>query len=197
MPTTTESPDIRRRRGFTLVEILVATGLSGMVMAAILSAVLMITRSVYLINNYIEMEGDARTALENFAVDSRMTSGIEWGRSSDAAPLSSILLYHQDGAAITYTYDSAAGTLVRSASDGTRRALLTGIRTFSFTAYRYDINAGTQTIDPATKTLSALANETKMVQLSLEMVRARASIANATNTVVSALFVLRNKIITN
>lgn len=204
MPTITAFPEralaARRaapRRAFTLVEMLVSTGLSGIVLVAILSAVLMITRSGYLLNNYIEMENSARTALETFAVDSRMTENVAWTRASDSAPLTAITLQDQAGASVTYTYNSSAGTLVRTGAGGDTRVMIRGIQSFTFTAYKYNMTDGLQAIVPSEKTLTAVNNETKMVQLSLATIRSRATLADATNTVVSARFVLRNKIITN
>lgn len=202
-PTTSPFPEPRRHprtRGFTLVELIVSSTLSGIVLAGVLSAVLMITRSGYLLNNYMEMEQQARTALETFAVDARVTDSVTWSRASDSEPLSAITLTPpaDSGAPIpvTYTYSAAAGTLSRTAS-GATRVLMSGIESLSFTAYKYAEPGTHIAIDASASTLTSLQNNTKMVQISLSAVRSRSALADATNNVVSARYVLRNKIQTN
>lgn len=207
MPTTSPCPEPHQEprrpassRGFTLVELIVSSTLSGLVLAGVLSAVLMITRSGYLINNYMEMEQQARTALETFAVDARVTDSVIWDRASDSDPLTAITLTPptESGPAIpvTYTYSADAGTLSRTAS-GVTRVIMSGIQSLSFTAYKYAEPGTHVAIDASASTLTALQNNTKMVQISLSAVRSRSSLADATNNVVSARYVLRNKIQTN
>lgn len=197
MHTTTPTPRLERRRrsrGFTLVELLVSSTLSGIILAGVLSAVLMINRSGYLLNNYIEMEKQARNALETFAVDARVTQNITWARASATDPLTALTLTNPDGDSVGYSYDSAAGTLTRTAPDGKVTVLVSGIQSLTFTAYKY-AEPGTHTaIDPSVTTIDSLQRETKMVQISLSAVRSRSSLADATNSVVSARYVLRNKI---
>lgn len=202
-PTTSPCLEPRRRpltRGFTLVELIVSSTLSGIVLAGVLSAVLMITRSGYLLNNYMEMEQQARTALETFAVDARVTDSVIWSRASDSDPLTAITLTPPADSGpsipVTYTYSAAAGTLSRTAS-GATRVIMSGIESLSFTAYKYAEPGTHIAIDASASTLSALQNNTKMVQISLSAVRSRSTLADATNNVVSARYVLRNKIQTN
>jgi prepilin-type N-terminal cleavage/methylation domain-containing protein len=198
--TTTRSTRAPRNhgrggRGFTLVELLVSTGLGAIVLAAVLTSVLMINRSGYLLNNYIEMEKQARNALETFAIDARMTESVNWTRKSDGT-LIAITLIPPDSKSVTYTYNSTAGTLVRT--DNTTLQTLTlvsGIQSLSFTAYKYSELTGLAAINPSIAATSdtLLKNDTKMVQISLSAVRTRSTLADATNNVVSARYVLRNK----
>ncbi|MFH1496913.1 MAG: prepilin-type N-terminal cleavage/methylation domain-containing protein [Verrucomicrobiota bacterium] len=193
MPTTT--PASRRApspRAFTLFEVLASTALSGIIMVAVLSSAVVIARSGYLLNNYSDMEQQARTALETFAVDARMTEVVAWGRADDDAPLTSLRLQAVDGTAVTYAYDAAGGALNRTDNAGTT-TVITGIQSFTFSAYKYDDAAGLDLLVPGDSTLTQLDNETKMVQLSLSASRAQTSVVTATNNVVSARFVLRNK----
>lgn len=178
-----------------MVELLVSTGLGAIVLAAVLSAVLMINRSGYLLNNYIEMEKQARNALETFAIDARMTESVTWTRKSDGS-LIGITLIPPDAKSVTYTYNSGAGSLART--DNTTHQTLTlvsGIQSLSFTAYKYSEATGLAAINPSISVTSdtLLKNDTKMVQISLSAIRARSTLADATNNVVSARYVLRNK----
>lgn len=197
--TTTTTPSRRNRsfaRGFTLVEVLIATSLSAIVMVGVLTSTLMIARNGYLLNNYIDMEKQARTALETIAVDARVTKSVSWQRASDTSPLTGIILTDPDGVAITYAYSSTAGTLTRT--EGTKsRVLITGIQSLTFSAYKYADATGIELITPSATTLTALNGVTKMLQISLSSVRTRTTVANATNNVVSARYVLRNKVQTN
>lgn len=165
-------------------------------MVGVLTAALMIMRNGYLLHNYIDMEKQARVAMETIAVDARVTKTVSWTRASDTAPLTGIVLTDPDGASVTYTYSSSAGTLTRT-QGGAARVLITGIQSLTFSAYKYSDADGMELITPSSTTLTALNNVTKMLQVSLSSVRTRATLAEATNNVVSARYVLRNKVQTN
>jgi Tfp pilus assembly protein PilV len=186
-----------RSRGFTLSEVLVSFGLASIILAGVLSSVLMINRSGYLLNNYIEMEKQARNALETFAIDTRMTESVAWIRKTDGT-LTGITLIPPDGKSITYTYDSTeanSGKLIRKDETTAKQTtLVSGIQSLSFTAYKYtESTDGYVAINPALTSDTLLKNDTKMVQISLSALRTRSTLADATNNVVSARYVLRNK----
>lgn len=191
-PTTSLSGSRSLRPGFTLVEVLIATSLSAFVMAGVLTSALMITRSGYLLNNYIDMENQARTALETIAVDARVTESVSWARTNNTSPLTGISLVDPDDVTVTYTYDATAGTLTRT-NGGDVRVLISGIQSLTFSAYKY-AEPAIELVDPNSETLSDLNNVTKMIQISLSSIRTRTSLADATNNVVSARYLLRNKI---
>lgn len=196
---STRSPRRPARGGFTLVELLISTALSGVVLVAVLGAVLMINRGGYLLNNYIEMEKQARNALETFAVDARMTESVSWTRKSDGTLVGVTLLPPADGGSatsVTYSYDAGAGLLTRTDNaTGKKITLVSGIQSLSFTAYKYSESSGLAAINPDISVTgdNLLKNDTKMVQISLSAIRSRSFLADATNNVVSARYVLRNK----
>lgn len=174
---------------------MVSTGLGAVILAAVLSAVLMINRSGYLLNNYIEMEKQARNALETFAIDARMTESVTWTRASDGT-LTGITLVPPDLKSVTYAYNPTSGILTRTDNTTSQtRTLVSGIQSLSFTAYKYSEATGLAAINPAITATSdtLLKNDTKMVQISLSAIRTRSSLADSTNNVVSARYVLRNK----
>lgn len=190
---STKSRRERRPRGFTLAELLVSTGIGAIILAGVMTSVMMITRSGYLLNNYIEMEKQARLALETFAVDARITETVTWIRKTGSTDLAGITLIPPDKKSVTYTYNSEAGTLTRT-DDTTRKTttLVSGIQSLSFTAYKYSVDLPVA-IDPSITSDTLMKNDTKMVQISLSAIRARSLLADATNNVVSARYVLRNK----
>jgi prepilin-type N-terminal cleavage/methylation domain-containing protein len=188
MITTTPKPSSERprspRRGFSLVEILVASSLATIVMAGVMTAFLFIGRTSISLRNYADLETQARNALETFAQDVRMSSGVTWNSSTSLA-----LTIQQGNTTIpaTYAYDPAARTFSRTVGT-TTEVLITNIRNFSFNAYGID----TTSISLSTPTANT-NNATKQIQISLETERINRTLALHTNKVISARFVLRNK----
>jgi len=186
-----------RLRGFTLVELLVSTSIGGIILVGVLASVLMIVRSGYLLNNYIDMEKEARIALETIAVDARVTETISWHRANQASPLTGITLTAPGGESIRYDYDSVNRRLTRritAPTVGVPRVVITSIQSLTFSAYKYADDTGIAMINPATTTTASMEGDTKMLQISLSCLRTRSTLADATNNVVSARYVLRNKL---
>lgn len=191
MTTTTPKPAPERprpsRRGFTLTEILVASSLATMVMAGVMSAFLFVGRTSISLRNYADLETQARNAMETFAQDVRMSSGVAWNTSTSLA-----LTIQQGNTTVpaTYTYNATARTFSRTVGT-TTEVLITNIRSFAFNAYSIDTTA----ISLATPT-AATNTATKQIQISLETERINRTLALHTNKVISARFVLRNKRVT-
>lgn len=189
MPAAPRLPRAGRslRRGFTLVEVLVATALSSGVLAAVLSTFLFLGRSGANIQNYAAMEAQARTALEQFAEDTRQASSVTWVSSTS-------LMLTVNTQLVTYTYNSTAAEFTRQVGTGTATALLGGLTTFSFKAYTITT---TEITDFSSTAARATANRnTKQIQISLSARRKDTTSVAATNTVLSARFILRNKRVT-
>jgi prepilin-type N-terminal cleavage/methylation domain-containing protein len=188
--TTTTRLRSKRDRGFTLVELLIATSLGSVVLLAVLSTFLFLGRSGANISNYAEMEAQARSALEIFAVDARMAKDVTWHSTTALTlriPASGGDRFYR------YSFDPAAQTLTRQLtgpSPGPAQVLITGVQTFDFRAYK--INTGEVDFTD----LSAAGRVTKQIQLSLSASRTSSTVTSATNTVLSARFILRNKRVT-
>jgi prepilin-type N-terminal cleavage/methylation domain-containing protein len=188
------APESRRRlRGFTLTELMVAATLSTVVLAAILSSFLFIGRAGAGLQNYADMESQARKAMETFAMDIRMASGVVWHSAHSVT----VTTWH-DGATATATYtyhpsaslNAPARSFTRTTA-GDTQILITEVRSFAFNAYSID----TLSV-PLTNITAATNLATKQIQISLETERAHRVLALATNKVISARFVLRNKRVT-
>lgn len=187
MTTTTPSPTRRPEaraaaRGFTLVEVLISAGLAGFILTGVLSVFLFLGRSGANVQNYNDMEAQARRALEFFAQDVRQASSITW---NDTNTVTLVV----DSAPVIYTYASAAKIFYRRTSTGTT-ALVSGITAFEFKGF--NIN-GTEL---SLVDLAAAGRSTKQLQVSLSAARTSRTAATATNTVLSARFILRNKRVT-
>src|SRR5947208_13205385 len=64
--------------GFTLVEVLIASTLSTLVLAGVLSAFLFLVRTGFRSSSYSEMEAQLRRGLDTFAQDTRSASDVHW-----------------------------------------------------------------------------------------------------------------------
>jgi prepilin-type N-terminal cleavage/methylation domain-containing protein len=168
------------RTGFTLVEVLISSTLASFILAGVISTFLFLGRSGANIQNYNDMESQARRALEQFAQDTRQASSIVW-KATDSVEL------YVDGSTITYKYSS--GAFLRN-----DRVILTGITRFSFKAY--NLSGREITGIGTTVTLDNAGKNTKQLQLSLHASRVSQTVSTATNTVLSARFILRNKRVT-
>lgn len=190
MTTTTLLPARKPRRiaAFTLVEVMYSSALSCFILAGVLSTFLFLGRSGANIQNYNDMEAEARQALEVFAQDARQASSITWTAKDDITLM-------VDSIGIRYRYDSSARKFYRlNKNTGVERALVTGIVVLEFKAY--GINGGTALPLTSAAELTAAGKMTKQLQLSLESTRTSRTVAAASNTVLSARFILRNKRVT-
>ena len=170
-----------------MVEVMVSSGISALVVIAVLATFLFLGRSAANIRNYTDMETQARRALEFFAEDTRQASAVSW---TDAHTVTLTV----NAASITYSYSAANGTFSRKVGTAAASTLLTGITTFSFNAYTITT---TQISDFSTAAARAVANrDTKQIQVSLSARRKDSTVVAATNTVLSARFILRNKRVT-
>jgi len=192
MTTITRSPDrVRRVRGFTLVEVMISATLASFLLLAVLTAFLFLGRTGANMQNYTEMEVQARRAIETFAEDVRMAKDATWNSPTSLT----LTVVTSSGATATYTYaySSTTGKLTRQTAT-TTTTLVSGITSFSFTAYK--INTAPITLTSDSTVLAAASTLTKQVQISLRAIRSTRTVTDATNSVISARFILRNKNVT-
>ncbi|MDB6115477.1 MAG: hypothetical protein JWQ62_2422 [Lacunisphaera sp.] len=164
---------------------MIGATLSTFILAGVLSTFLFLGRSGANVQNYNEMEAQSRRALEFFAEDTRQASALSW-TSNTAVNLS------VNGLTVIYAYDSAAKTFSRS--DGTTtRVLISGIASFEFMAY--SVNGAALPLASSGDLVSA-SQSTKQLQISIAVARSNTTAVGATNNVLSARFILRNKRVT-
>lgn len=186
MITTTLSP-IRinkpGRRGFTLVEVMISASLSTFILAGVLSTFLFLGRSGANLRNYSDMEAQARRGLELFAEDVRQASAITWNSETQCT-------LTVNSASVVYAYNSGASNFTRNGT-----AIITGITAGSFAFSAFNVTGTEMDLDTAAKRTTA-STSTKQLQITLEATRTNSTVVDATNTVLSARFILRNKIVT-
>jgi prepilin-type N-terminal cleavage/methylation domain-containing protein len=174
----------RRRRGFTLVEVMIGATLGAIVLAGVLSTYVMLGRSGALAYAYNGMSIDARRALEGFAQDVRMASAVAWN-NANSITLTVPDNYTADGNQVTYARDAATGSFYRRPGDATSSAGATVLarNVTSATFSRFD------RLDAAATTNAG----TKRIELALRMQSGGIGSRAATDNALSASFILRNK----
>jgi len=193
---------------FTLVELMCSVALSATILAAVLTSFLFLGRSGANISNYNAMETQARRSLEVFAQDTRQASSITWVSGNQVSLI-------VNSVAIVYTYNASTFTRFDSSQPTVAGrnplVLVSGITapvartsdadtkcTPFFRAY--DITGAQikalEYANPSAATLLAASKSTKQLQISMEAQRTSQTVTTATNLVLSARFILRNKRIT-
>lgn len=169
-----------RRGGFTLTELMVAAGVSAIILAAAVSAFVFMMSSSLRMGQYTEMEAQARRLLQQFSQDTRQASNAAWADENT-------LTLTVDGAAVTYAYDPSRNTFSRT-SAGRSTTLASGLTSFDFQAYQI---TGSEL--PLATSPAAAGPVTKMIQISLGLAQNHTATGSTSNQVISARCVLRNK----
>ncbi len=189
--TTTRNPVANAVRGFTVVELMVAALIGGLVLTGVLTTNLQLMRSGVRLTQYAEMSTQIRRGLEPLGVDLKSASAIKWNGASDIT----LTIPTTGGSTrqVTYAWTSATQSLFQvpgtdSSVTAGRVYLVKGIPSFAdgtagVTFARFDRDGVAATTDLATK----------RVQVILNVVRSAQTAAKSTDTAVSAGFILRNK----
>lgn len=190
MITTTPSPANKPGRpaaaAFTLAEVMIAGSIGAVVLMGVLSTFLFLGRSQANVANYADMEHQAREGLEYFAQDVRQASELHWNSATN-------MTIRVKGVDVTYAFNS--GDFTRTIA-GNTATLIEGISDFAFSGYMIT-GAAVDMSDLSTAAKRAAASSvTKQVQISLRATRSSTTVTTASNTVLSARFILRNKRVT-
>ena len=192
-----------KKSAFTLLEVMVATTLFGIVIASIISTFIIFAKGSESLAQYVEMSMDSRRSLETCARDIRSGEEIHYA-TTNAIVLQypdntfydgSILKYEYDDSSKFYTryvYDKSATV---DSSDGSIAGtvlseirLLEGVEEFAFNFY-----------DPLGKLLDpdseSLLLSIKSIQIDAKMQRAVTQ-TTATDYIISARFLMRNRTVT-
>jgi prepilin-type N-terminal cleavage/methylation domain-containing protein len=182
-----------RRAGFTLAELIIATSLSAIVLAGVLTTFLLIGRAGFNASAYADMSSALRNSLDQFHRDARLASDVRW---HDQRRLT-LLLPRSSGEteSITYGYEpaahaSATGVFYREIirDDLPVRTILARDIASDFTFQRYRLGSASDLAPAAANDL-----ETKLVEVTLRAVRRGANGSPVSQNAVSARCLLRNK----
>lgn len=173
-----------RRRGFTITELMIAGALGSMLLAGVMSTFLMLARSGANVANYSVMETQSRRALEELSQDIRMASDVTWN-STTSITLLVPNNYTSTGNRVTYAFDDATDTFYRmpgiASATNTKTTLISNVSSFTYARFDRIDNASTSD------------TTTKRIQLSMLVRTTSKTVAAATNNILSASYILRNK----
>ena len=193
-------PNRGSQRGFTLTEVMIALALASILVTAILTTVVTLSRGSMNLARYADLNQEARQGLQTFARDIRQASAITWNSERSISVT-------VNGSTITYSLDSDDGTgqwafrragrpLIQAVDPDSFR--LTGFRiVFAESGTESEATAEARPVPLSLDDLALASRETKQLQLELRSVRQSAGSPQASNTVVSARYILRNKRITS
>ena len=108
----------------TLVEILLATMVSGLLFAAVMSMTSFSARSFAALSNYVDLDRKSRNALDRMSQDIRQADVLT-NFTSNTLVFQTTTLTNTNKVNLTYTYSPSAKTLTRT-FNGQSKILLTG-----------------------------------------------------------------------
>ena len=186
---------IRRRAGFTLVEVLIAASLGSMILAGVLSTFLMLVRTGMRISNYSVMETETRRAFEQMGIDARMSNNFVSYFTGSVITSFTLTIPSNDLTSqrqVTYGIDASDSTNMKlyfvpgNDPAATTGRLVLVSKVVGLTFLRYN---ATGALIPASTTSDA---GVKHVQASLSVRRETSGVAAATQVIRSSAFTLRN-----
>ena len=120
----------RTRRGFTLIELVVALGLTSIVSAALMSALLLSLRAIPASTDGGLIAAELDSASEFLLADASLASALTVSSTKLTMTVPDVT---GDAAADTVEYQLDSGTLTRAVNAGDARTLATDLASLSFT----------------------------------------------------------------
>jgi prepilin-type N-terminal cleavage/methylation domain-containing protein len=131
--TSTKSALRRRQAAMTLVEIMVAMGIGGIILLIIGSLSLWSSRSFAAMANYAELDAASRNALDSMTREIRQVQGLNTYTTNGV--IKELALIDSDGQPLYYRYDQDAQTLTRTKS-GNSKVILRDCTLLNFNLYQ-------------------------------------------------------------
>jgi hypothetical protein len=167
--------------GFTLIEVLIASGLGTLVLGVLLSASLYTNRTLYAMMDSSHLGSDSRYAID------RMSQKIRQAGAVTAYTTNSVSFDYLGGA-LSYVYEPVSGTLLE-VDHGNKRVLLQNCESLAFELYKR--NPITNSFDQYSAT--GAINEAKLVKVKWFCKTIRAGRDAGSSEMISAKIVLRTK----
>ena len=175
------SIDHRHDRGYSLVELMIALAISGMVAAVVAALIYFSARSFVTMSQYADMNQRSQLALD------KMSKEIRKARQVTAHTADSVTLQNPDGSTFSFTYAPKARTLTRIAG-GKATTYLIECDSLQFNVFQHTMKSNTfDCHDPA------YLNDARVVQMMWRCSREILGAKATTENVQSAKIVLRNR----
>ena len=171
-----------RRAAFVLSEVIVAVGITSLLMVGLVAFFMFAGQSFAAMFNYSDLDGANRIAMDTLTTDLRQCNKVT------ACTANNITLQDYDGSTLSYTYDPAAKTLVKTRNGASATTLLKGCTSLTFTIAQRNPVGGSYDVYPAATPATA-----KVVNIS--WICSRSIFGNSINTeaVQTARIVIRRK----
>lgn len=167
--------------GFTLIEVMVAAGISSLLLLVLASFSLYAGRSCASLSNYAELETQSRLALDRMSQQVRQAHGVT------ACTATNLVLRDADGSALEFVYDPTAETLTRI-KNGVSSVLLEGCVLLRFDLFQRNPIKGTYDAYPAASPATC-----KLVQVTWVCTRSLLGAKLNSESVQSAKIVIRKE----
>jgi len=171
--------------GFTLVEMLVATGLFGVVMGGVCTVYMASTRGFASLANYAELDKINRTALDT------LTKEIRQARLVTDVQSNSFSIINGDNVSVTYWFNPSVKQFVRSASDGSSKVLISSCSLINFDVFQRNTVAGTWDQYPAAT--NNWSEYVKVIRLTWKTARAIPGGPGVSENVQTAKIIIRKQ----
>jgi len=161
---------------------IVAIGITSLLMVGLVAFFMFAGESFAAMFNYADLDGANRIAMDTLTTDLRQCNKVT------ACSTNNLSLQDYDGSALSYTYDRAAKTLVRTRNGASATTLLKGCTSLTFTICQRNPVGGSYDVYPAATPLTA-----KVVNIS--WICSRSIFGNSINTesVQTARIVIRRQ----
>ena len=164
------------------MEMLVAMGISGLVVATLMQFIFFTGRSFAALANYTELDRYSRNALDQMVYKIRQADQM-----TDFSSNRMVFAYNTTNT-LTYDYSPTAKILTETIGGAQPKIILTGCDILTFSVFQRNTASGTYDQFPATLTNNAV----KLVQLSWTCSRTVLGSRINTESVQSAKIVIRN-----
>ncbi len=138
-----KSQILKTKRGFTLVEMMVALTVGSLVMILILVSFSSLSTSLKATENYRNMHHDVRHAMDVIEQDITRGTGVSACVSSNRLAMTTEV---SGTNTVSVVYNLSSNSLLRTENPGSTNTLATGVDTITFTLYDA---SGAVTTDPA------------------------------------------------
>lgn len=167
--------------GFTMVEMLITAGLSGLLLAVCMSLALFTSRSIASVTDSVDLNARSRHAIDRMSKKLRQASDVR-SYSSNSVTVTF------DGRPLTYTYSPSRKTLVENEA-GSVTTLLENCDALAFSFYKRNPMTNSFNQFP----VMTATNEAKVIQVNWRCSRTLVGKKSGSAEMVSARIVLRAK----
>lgn len=140
--TSTEQRASRSQAGFTLSEMMIAVGITGILMVVLACISMLSGRTFVAFANYVDLDDANRIAMDTLTRDLRGCNRVT------SCTATTLIVEDADGLPITYVFSPGAQTLTRT-KNGTSKVMLKGCDALTFSIAQRNPVGGSYDVYPA------------------------------------------------